>query len=38
MVRRILFVTILAIQAAAVCGVASADNPFPTCLPCPDGH
>jgi hypothetical protein len=37
MLKRILFVAILALQAGAVVSVASASQPYPVCLPCPDG-
>ena len=34
MLKRILFVLMLALQGAAVTGVASADGPWPQCFPC----
>ena len=34
MLKRIFFVVMLALQAAAVTGVASADLPWPECFPC----
>jgi hypothetical protein len=34
MLKRIFFVVMLALQAAAVTSVASADIPWPTCYPC----
>ena len=36
MLRKLLFVAILALQAAVVCNVATADYPWPICPPCPD--
>jgi hypothetical protein len=35
MIKKIVFATILALQFAAVCSVATADLPWPTCAPCP---
>jgi hypothetical protein len=35
MLKKALFVLILALQAAAVCNVSVAENPWPVCLPCP---
>jgi hypothetical protein len=35
MLKRILFVMLLALQAATVVSVATADSPFPECAPCP---
>lgn len=35
MLKRLAIVAILALQTAAVCSVAKADLPFPTCYPCP---
>jgi hypothetical protein len=35
MIKRIAILAILAIQTAAVCSIAKADLPFPTCYPCP---
>ena len=35
MLKKIAFVALLALQFAAVCGVATADLPFPKCGPCP---
>ena len=35
MLKKVLFVLILALQAAAVTNVASADWPWPLCAPCP---
>jgi hypothetical protein len=35
MTKKLFFVLLLAIQAASVVSVASADIPMPTCLPCP---
>ena len=34
MIKKMLFVLILALQLAAVTNVASADWPWPTCYPC----
>jgi hypothetical protein len=34
MIRRILFVVVLALQAAAVTNIASAEWPWPLCAPC----
>lgn len=36
MMKRIFFVLFLALQAAAVTGVASAHLPWPTCGECPN--
>jgi hypothetical protein len=33
--KKFVILAILAIQTAAVCSVAKADLPFPTCYPCP---
>ena len=38
MLKKIVFVVILALQCAAVCSVATADMPWPTCGPCPSGN
>ena len=35
MLKKLALLAILAIQFAAVCGVASADLPWPDCWPCP---
>lgn len=35
MLKKLVLVAFLALQLAAVCGVASADLPWPTCGPCP---
>ena len=35
MTKRLVIAAILALQTAAVCSVAKADLPFPTCYPCP---
>ena len=35
MIKKAFFVLLLALQAAAICSVATADNPFPVCYPCP---
>lgn len=35
MFKKIAMVVMLALQFAAVCSVASADLPWPTCGPCP---
>ena len=35
MLKKIIFAALLALQFAAVCGVATADLPFPLCYPCP---
>lgn len=37
MLKKVLFVLILALQAAAIVNVAVADSPFPNCYPCPAG-
>jgi len=34
MVKRLVFVAILALQLFAVTSVATADSPWPCCLPC----
>jgi hypothetical protein len=35
MTKRLVLAAILALQFAVVCGVASADMPWPRCGPCP---
>jgi hypothetical protein len=35
MLKRLFFILMLALQAAAVTNVASADWPWPLCAPCP---
>ena len=39
MLKKIMFVLVLALSASTVTSVASADNPWPLCYPCPgDGN
>ena len=35
MLKRIALTVLIAVQFAVVCGVASADLPWPVCGPCP---
>jgi len=35
MLKKVLFILALALQVAAVSTVATADNPWPVCYPCP---
>ncbi len=39
MIKKLVFAAFLALQFAAVCSVATADLPWPQCMPCPgDGN
>lgn len=37
MIKKVLFVIVLALQAAAIVNIAVADSPYPNCMPCPSG-
>jgi hypothetical protein len=36
MLKKMLFVLMLALQATAVTGIATAEFPLPLCFPCPE--
>jgi hypothetical protein len=35
MIKKVLFVLVLAVQVAVVCSAGAPENPIPQCLPCP---
>jgi hypothetical protein len=35
MIKKVLFVVVLAVQVAVVCSAGAPENPIPQCLPCP---